>query len=260
MSAASSQPFRLQNAEGLAPLVLLCDHASRLVPPELGDLGLTDEQLGRHIGWDIGAAAVTEKLSQSLDAPALYSGFSRLVVDCNRADDDPTLICEISDGVVVPGNREITEAERARRIAAYYAPYHGAVAAAVDRTIAQHGEQVALLSIHSFTPRMKGRDRPWHAGVLWNQDGRLALPLIQALREEPGLVVGDNEPYSGRNQAGYSVRFHGEKRGLPHVLLEIRQDLVADAAGIATWALRLDRIFRRILGEAGLMRAGIAAA
>ncbi|MEL3890761.1 N-formylglutamate amidohydrolase [Ferrovibrio sp. MS7] len=242
--------FRILNGSGRAPAVLLCDHASHAVPAELGDLGLSHEQITRHIGWDPGAALVTEKLSRSLDAPALFSGYSRLVIDINRAPDDPTLICEISDGVIVPGNRALDDAERQRRISAYFTPYHSAVAAQIDSAL-QRCASPAVLSIHSFTPRMKGRDRPWHVGILWNQDGRLAIPLMQALREEGELVVGDNEPYSGRSQAGYSIREHGERRGLPHVLVEIRQDLIADEAGVAEWAARLDRCFRRILAENG---------
>ncbi|MBP7065315.1 N-formylglutamate amidohydrolase [Ferrovibrio sp.] len=246
-----NQTFRVLNGAGRAPVVLLCDHASHAVPPELGDLGLSQEQITRHIGWDIGAAALTEKLSQALDAPALLAGYSRLVADINRAPDDPTLICEISDGVLVPGNRNLSPAERQRRIDAYFTPYHAAVAAAIDAAL-QRSALPAILSIHSFTPSMKGRQRPWHAGILWNQDGRLALPLIQALREEPGLVVGDNEPYSGRSQAGFSIREHGERRGLPHVLVEVRQDLISDEAGVAEWAVRLERCFRRILAESGV--------
>ncbi len=247
-----SPPFRVLNGEGRAPAVLICDHASHAIPPELGGLGISHEQLTRHVGWDIGAAKLTERLSASLDAPALLAGFSRLVVDCNRAPDDPTLICEISDGLIVPGNREISDAERQRRIERYFTPYHSSVAAVVDNALTR-APQPAILSIHSFTPRMKGRDRPWHTGILWNNDGRLALPLIQALREEPGMVVGDNEPYSGRSQAGYSIREHGERRGLPHVLVEVRQDLISDDAGVAQWAERLDRCFRRILAESGVM-------
>lgn len=259
MSIPDSSSFRVLHPQGRAPALLICDHASRAVPPELANLGLADEFLAQHIGWDIGAAKLCEKLAPMLDAPAVLSGWSRLVVDCNRAADDPTLICEVSDGVLVPGNRALPDAERERRIARYYAPYHAAVAAEVEKA-RQRSPLAALLSIHSFTPRMKGRDRPWHAGILWNQDGRIALPMIQALRDEGDLVVGDNEPYSGRSQAGHSIREHGERHGLPHLLIEVRQDLIADEAGVGRWAAILERCFRRVLIEAGILASGIRAA
>ena len=243
---------RILNSAGQAPLVLICDHASKVVPPELHDLGLTQEEIARHIGWDIGAARLTEILCQRLDAPGFCSAASRLVVDCNRAPDDPTLICEVSDGVVVPGNRDVDEAERQRRLGLYFHPYHRAVAEAVQRKIAA-GPKAALLSIHSFTPRMKGRQRPWHVGILWDRDARLPAPLMQALGEEPGIVVGDNEPYSGRSRAGYSIRAHGEAHDLPHVLVEVRQDLIGDEAGVLEWADRLERCFRQALAEAGIL-------
>jgi len=243
---------RALNPAGQAPLVLICDHASKVVPPELHDLGLTQEEIARHIGWDIGAAKLTELLCQRLDAPGFCSAVSRLVVDCNRAPDDPTLICEVSDGVVVPGNRDVDAAEYQRRLDRYFHPYHRDVAAAMQAKIAA-GPKAALLSIHSFTPHMKGRQRPWHVGILWDSDARLPVPLMQALGEEPGIVVGDNEPYSGRSRAGYSIRAHGEAHGVPHVLVEVRQDLIADDAGVLDWADRLERCFRRALADAGIL-------
>lgn len=253
--------YRVLNPEGRAPALLICDHASRLVPPALNNLGLPDEELSRHIGWDPGTAAIAEALSASLDAPAVLSGVSRLVVDCNRRPDDPTLICEVSDGTIVPGNRGLDAAERERRLAKYFRPYHAAVDEMLE-VVKGRCAAPALISIHSFTPRMRvhGTDRPWHIGVVWDRDDRLAAPLLRALREEGDLVVGDNEPYSGRDHSGYSIFEHGQNRGLHHVMIEVRQDLVSDEAGAAQWAVRLERCFRRMLAEAGLWPSVAASA
>lgn len=261
MSEQDPPSFRVLNAQGRAPAVLICDHASRAVPAAMNNLGLPDDELLRHIGWDPGTAAITERLAQSLDAPAVFSGVSRLVIDCNRRPDDPTLICEVSDGTIVPGNRNLDAAERERRLNKYFHPYH----AAIEDTMEAARERVpepALLSIHSFTPRMrvKGMDRPWHIGVVWDRDGRLAQPLLKALRDEGDLVVGDNEPYSGKDHSGYSIFAHGQNKGLHHVMIEVRQDLVSDEAGIREWSVRLDRCFRRMLTEAGLLRPAATAA
>jgi predicted N-formylglutamate amidohydrolase len=223
---------------GAAPVVLTCDHASAAVPRALDGLGLPPAALAQHIAWDIGAAAVTRLLAHALDAPALLSGYSRLVIDCNRDPGDPTSIPPVSDGVAVPGNRDVADAARAARRAACFAPYHAAIALRVDRLLAA-GTPPALLSIHSFTRVMAGVARPWHVGVLWDQDARIAVPLLAALRGDPAIVVGDNEPYSARAPAGYTMRQHAVARGLAHVAIELRQDLIADAAGARSWAERL---------------------
>lgn len=259
--AAEPPSHRIVNPQGRAPLVLICDHASCIVPPGLGNLGLPDDERTRHIGWDPGTAIITECLAQSLDAPAVLAGVSRLVIDCNRRPDDPTLICEVSDGTVVPGNRDLDETERERRRATYFRPYHAAIAEQIEAA-GERGPLPALLSIHSFTPRLRAKDedRPWHIGVVWDRDGRLAQPLLRALRDEGDLVVGDNEPYSGRRHAGYSIFEHGQNRGLHHVMIEVRQDLVGDEAGARAWAVRLERCFRRMLVDAGLMAAASSAA
>lgn len=239
------------NSQGRAPVLLVCDHASKRVPDALADLGLPDAELSRHIGWDIGAAAVTERLAALLDAPAVLTGYSRLVVDCNRRPDDPTLMPEISDGTAVPGNLNLTAAERERRLAALFRPYHdtvaGLLAASLDR-----GMVPAVISVHSFTPVMRGFARPWHVGVLWNRDPRLAVPLLESLAAEGDLVVGDNEPYSARTGCGHTINTHCEPAGIPSVMLEIRQDLIGDAAGANAWADRLHRLFRPILARDGL--------
>jgi len=248
LTPADPPAWRTVRADSPGPLLLLCDHASKAVPQRLGDLGLAPEALADHIGWDIGAAAVTERVSALMDAPALFTGFSRLVIDCNRLLDTPGSIPAISDGVAVPGNRDLSPADAAARAAACFWPYHRAVRDQIARMRAT-GVVPALVFVHTFTPRMAGQDRPWHVGVLWNRDPRLALPLLDAFRGEAGLVVGDNEPYSGRDERGYSLHVHGGGNGLPHVLIEIRQDLVAGAAGARAWGDRLARHLAPILAD-----------
>jgi predicted N-formylglutamate amidohydrolase len=182
----------------------------------------------------------------------VLSGYSRLVIDCNRDPADPSSIPETSDGTVVLGNRNLSTAARAARRRACFDPYHHRIAAWLA---AVRSRSPALLSIHSFTPVMQGKPRPWHVGILWDKDPRIPLPLLAALRAEPGLVVGDNEPYSAREPAGYTVRQHAALAGLPHVAIELRQDLVADAAGAADWAARLAAALAPILAPSELYRA-----
>jgi predicted N-formylglutamate amidohydrolase len=225
-------------------LLLLCDHAANGMPAGYGDLGLGAAELRRHIAYDIGAAAVTRGLAAALGAPAVLSRFSRLLIDLNRGEDDPTLVMRLSDGAVVPGNRGVDAAERERRVARYFRPYHAMVEAFVEKGLAS-GTAPAILSVHSFTPAWKGVPRPWHAGLLWDRDDRLAAPLIAALSAEPGMVVGDNEPYSGALKNDTLYR-HATMRGLAHAVLEIRQDLVGDDAGVAGWVARLARIMKTI--------------
>lgn len=228
--------FELLNPAGRTPALIVCDHASRAIPTHLGQLGLSPSHACDHIAWDVGAGAVARGLSAALDAPAVLAGWSRLVVDCNRRLEDPTAIPAVSDGVTVPGNADISEGERAWRIAHCYEPYHRAIETQLRRMQARPAIP-AVVAVHSFTPRLRTqeRDRPWHVGVLWDKDVRLAWPLIECLRRDPGLVVGDNEPYSGRHPGDYTIDHHAEARGLAHVGIEVRQDLVADAAGVARW-------------------------
>jgi predicted N-formylglutamate amidohydrolase len=232
--------------------ILLCDHASNAVPPDLGDLGVPPDEFRRHIAYDIGAAAVTRGLARRLDAPALLTTFSRLVVDPNRGRDDPTLIMRLSDGAVVPGNRHVDAAETARRIARFYDPYDRAIDAAVERFLAE-GVAPAIVSVHSFTPNWRGTPRPWHVGLLWDADERLARPLVEGLRAEGGLVVGDNEPYDGA-LSGDTLDRHATRRGLANALIEIRQDLVAGEAGAEAWAERFARLLRPLLADPRLRR------
>jgi predicted N-formylglutamate amidohydrolase len=247
---ADVPPASVINADSISPFLLVCDHASRALPARYGTLGIEESELWRHIAWDIGAADVTRRLAAALDAPAILSGVSRLLVDCNRATDDPTFICQVSDGTVVPGNRDLDSGEVQHRIRAYYEPYHEAVAAAVEQS-RKHVEAPALVSIHSFTPVMRGVQRPWHVGILWDKDPRLAVPLMRLLGEDPALVVGDNLPYSGRSTVGDTMQRHGAATGLPHVLIELRQDLVDTHHGAEAWAGRLATVLRRLLAEQG---------
>jgi predicted N-formylglutamate amidohydrolase len=219
------------------PFLLLCDHASNAVPDSYRNLGLPPAQLERHIGYDIGAARLTRQLSRHLEAEALLTRFTRLLIDPNRGEDDPTLVMRLSDGAVVPGNALADKAEVTERLNRYHRPYHRAIEATLDSRQAA-GQVPLLVSIHSFTPSWRGVVRPWHAAVLWDRDPRLAVPVLAALRQEAGLIVGDNEPYDGA-LPGDTMHRHGTMRGLPHILIEVRQDLIAGDAGADEWAERL---------------------
>ncbi len=229
--------------------LIVCDHASNALPEEYGTLGLPHEQLERHIGYDIGAAGVTRELARLLGAPALLTNFSRLLIDANRGDDDPTLIMRLSDGVVVPGNAHFDEEERAQRVSRFYAPYHAAIDDAIDAGIAAV-RPPALLSIHTFTENWRGTARPWHATILWDKDPRLPVPMLEALRAESDLVIGENVPYTGELKGDCLYR-HGTQRGLAHALIEIRQDLVHEEAGQLEWGQRLARIMAPLLQAPG---------
>ncbi len=234
--------YSIHRAQGASPYVLLADHAGQQVPQALQRLGLPQAELDRHIGWDIGIGGVTRALAARLDAWAIEQTYSRLLIDCNRPLASPTLIPEVSDGTVVPGNAGLSDVQRQQRIDAIHAPYHARIDAELAAR-ADAGRPALLVMMHSFTPVMNGVARPWHAGVLYHRDTRFAHALLHALRDEGDLVVGDNQPYSVSSSSDYAVPVHGEGRGLVHVELEIRQDLIADAAGQHAWAERLARIF-----------------
>lgn len=233
-----------------AGLILLCDHASNALPDGYGTLGLPPCELQRHIAYDIGAAEVTLLLAALLGVPAVLSRYSRLLIDINRGADDPTLIMRLSDGAIVPGNRHACAVEREKRIRLYHEPYHDAIATLIAESMAA-GVAPALLSLHSFTNIWKGIPRPWHVGILWDRDARLSAPLLAGLRADDDLVVGDNEPYSG-HLPGDTLWRHGTERGLPHVLVEIRQDLIRDTAGQNAWAERMAGLLRTLAGRDGL--------
>lgn len=247
---------------GERPVLICCDHSSRAIPRRLGTLGLPKGALSRHIAWDIGAAELARQLADRLGTQAVLAGYSRLVIDCNRQLDDPTSIAELSDGDAVPGNTGLTREQRTERARSCFWPYQQAVAGALAELQSRGAasEQVpALIAVHSFTPLMQGgTPRPWHCGVLWNVDPRIAMPLIHALRLESGLVVGDNEPYSGRHPAGYTIDMQAESRGWPSVSLEIRQDLIGHPEGAARWADRLSAVLAPILSNPLLFRAEAA--
>lgn len=246
LTAADPAPVRILNHDSPSALLLVCDHAGKAVPTALRGLGIPPAELDRHIGWDIGAAAVTEGLVRRLNARAVLSVYSRLVVDCNRWPDSPTLMPGISDGTPVPANQDLSETSRTLRMEALYQPYHDAIARERSH-IRARGQMPVLVSIHSFTPQMNGFQRPWHVGVLWNRDGRMALPMLAALRAEGDLTVGDNEPYSARTGTDFTIIHHGEEVGVPVLMLEIRQDLIADKAGAEGWADRLARLLPPLL-------------
>jgi predicted N-formylglutamate amidohydrolase len=247
-------PVERFNEAGGAPIVLLCDHAGRAIPGALDGLGVEPAVLERHVAWDLGAAEAARHLALRFDAPLVLSVYSRLVIDCNRRLGDSTSIPVLSDDVEVPGNRDLTAAQRQARADEIFRPYHEAVAALVEAVLAR-GQAPAILSMHSCTPVFNGFVRPWHYGVLWNRDGRIAEPLIAALARESGVVVGDNQPYSARDRHGYTLEIHAERRGLPHVLVELRQDLVDTHHGVTEWARRLGDALEPVLADPRLYRA-----
>ncbi|MCX5571250.1 MULTISPECIES: N-formylglutamate amidohydrolase [Kaistia] len=249
MGGAAGAAFEIVPGDAAAGLILLCDHASNHVPSEYGSLGLPPSEFTRHIAYDIGAEALTRALAVRFGVPAVLSHFSRLLIDPNRGLDDPTLIMRLSDGAVIPRNARIDAAEREHRIERFYRPYDDAVTRTIDAGMTT-GRIPMILSIHSFTPLWKGVPRPWHAGILWDADPRLAQPLIAGLAADPAIVVGDNEPYHGALK-GDTLYRHATRRGLAHALVEIRQDLIADPAGVAEWTDRLANVLVDLrIGEA----------
>lgn len=245
---SEDQSFDRIDGDKKSGLLFICDHAGRDVPAAYGALGLPQGAFGRHIAYDIGAAEVTQLLAKDFNAPALLGRYSRLLIDLNRAADDPTLVMPVSDGLIIPCNAGIGEAEVAARIARYYAPYHRAIKTQIAAQ-REAGKAPALISVHSFTPVWKGTARPWHMAVLSSpKDRRLSDLLLKQLRSQPGLVIGDNEPYSG-DLAGDTLDQHGLQEGLPHALIEIRQDLIEDAAGQKKMAGLLALLLRSALVE-----------
>jgi len=228
---------RILRPLGSGRLVLFCDHAGNSIPKELDGLGLPESELARHIAWDIGAAGVTEALSEIFDAPAILCNTSRLVIDCNRQIHASDLIPEVSDGTVIPGNLYLTEAARAARIERWFHPYHDAVESVVLEREARGVPSIAV-SIHSMTPSLAGQPRPWQIAISSHLDRRLADPVLAALRRPGDVAVGDNQPYNLDPNVDYSIPFHALRRGLLHIQVEFRQDEIQDATTQYQWALR----------------------
>ncbi len=237
-------PFHLVEGAADQRLILFCDHARNALPPAYGDLGLSPDSLRRHIAYDPGAEAVTQRLAALTGASAALALYSRLLIDPNRGEDDPTLVMRLSDGAIIPGNARIDEAEISRRIETFWRPYRQACASLIDRVL-DRNLTPALIGVHSFTPCFQGRARPWQVGVLWDKDDRLASPLIEALRAE-NLTIGDNEPYDGA-LFGDSMYELSTRRGLPGALIEIRQDLLTTPQQCDDWAALLAKILPQIL-------------
>jgi predicted N-formylglutamate amidohydrolase len=245
----STEPYRVIEGDAGTGLLILCDHAENTIPEAYGTLGLKAQDLHRHIAYDLGAGAVAEALATTLGAPAVLSRFSRLLIDPNRGLDDPTLIMQISDGLIVPGNVGLGPDDIQARIERYYLPYHRAIDRAIETAVAS-GKPPILISVHSFTQAWRGTPRPWAVGVLWDKDPRLALPLLAALRVIPDIEVGDNAPYSGQLK-GDTLYRHGTSRGLAHALVELRQDLILGPETQAAWATRLAEVVRKVMSDTG---------
>ncbi|MDB5639619.1 MAG: N-formylglutamate amidohydrolase [Bradyrhizobium sp.] len=238
-------PVFEDNLAGRSPFLLTCDHYGRLIPGILGDLGLPESELSRHIAWDIGIAGVAEALSRHIDAHLIAQTYSRLVIDCNRPPGTPSSIPRMSEATVISGNEGLSRDAAGLRREAIFDPYHRRIAEVIEQR-QRDGVPTVLVSLHSFTPVYAGIERPWHIGTLYHRDTRLPPLLLKLLRGEADLVIGDNEPYAVSDETDYTIPVHGEARGLMNTGIEIRQDLIADQAGQKQWAARLARIFGEI--------------
>ena len=243
------QPYEIAGADRPARFLVSCDHATNTVPDFVngGTLGLGARDMARHIAYDVGAAGVARALAQALDGPAILSNFSRLVIDPNRGEDDPTLVMKLYDGTVIPANRHVDAADMAHRLNRLYRPYHTAFA-----ELAARRDDTVIVSIHSFTRQLRGRPpRPWHVALLYAADRRLAGPLLTRLRAEPDLCVGDNQPYGG-HLPGDTIARHGIAHERPNILIEVRNDLIETPAAQAAWAARLAPILQEVAERVGV--------
>jgi predicted N-formylglutamate amidohydrolase len=236
-------PFEVVEATPASRYVIVCDHAGRRIPRALDSLGLPESELGRHIAWDLGVAALGRKLAHALDASLILQRYSRLVVDCNRPPTRPDSMPKTSEDTVIPGNANVSPEAARERVGAIFEPYHARIRAELDAR-RQEGRPTTLILLHSFTPVYRGVARAWHTGVLYLHDSRLALRVLTELSRESGLVVGDNEPYAASELTDYGIVEHALARGLPHVELEVRQDLLADESGVDVWSERISRVLR----------------
>lgn len=244
LAAHEPPPCTVLNCDAQLPVLLVCDHASRRLPASLGDMGLDPPARRCHLAVDIGAGTLTRRLAASLSVTAVLCEYSRLVVDCNRQLLDPGAFLEFGDGVVIPGNRNLRPGQKALRADSVYWPYHNAIGKEITR-LSVLGTPPAVLAIHSFTPVLNGVSRPWQMGILWDSDRRLSDVFLKELGEA-GFLVGDNEPYSGKAPQDFTIDYHAEAGGLPHVGIEIRQDLIDDDAGVAEIARVFGEIIRTI--------------
>ncbi len=242
LGSGDPAPVEIYQPTGKSRFLILCDHSDKIIPKKLGNLGLPQSEIERHIGWDIGIAGVVRGMADALDAVAILQPYSRLVIDCNRFPGGGTSIPTISENTEIPGNDRLTAEEMAARRSEIFAPYHAAIIAELDKRKAA-GEHTMLVSMHSFTPVYKGVARPWHVGTLYNRNAWLAGIVFELLSKEKDLVVGDNEPYAVADEFDYSIPVHGEQRNLPHVGIEIRQDLIAPEVGQREWAARMAQVF-----------------
>jgi predicted N-formylglutamate amidohydrolase len=248
-NAMTEQPYEIHGADRTSRWLITCDHATNHVPEDVngGDLGLPAADMSRHIAYDVGAAGVTTALADLLGAPAILSRFSRLVIDPNRGEDDPTLIMKLYDGTIIPANRHITPQEANRRLDAYWRPYHAAL-----KQLAARRQDTAIVAIHSFSPKLNGRaPRPWQIGILHAQDTVFGPTLVERLAREPDLCVGDNEPYAG-HLPGDSIDQHALTTPRPNVLIELRHDVIETDDQQHAWARRLAPILTEVLAETGL--------
>jgi predicted N-formylglutamate amidohydrolase len=245
LGATEVPPVLEKQADGRSPFLLTCDHYGRLIPEMLGDLGLPESEIRRHIGWDIGIAGVAEQLSQALGAHLVAQRYSRLVIDCNRPPAATSSIPLISEATTVPGNDGLTREAAESRRKLIFDPYHQRIEDVIAART-RDGRPTVLVALHSFTPVYAGIARPWHIGTLYQRDRKLPPLLLQLLRAEPDLVVGDNEPYAVSDATDYTIPVHAEARGLMNTGIEIRQDLISDPTGETQWAERLARIFGEI--------------
>jgi predicted N-formylglutamate amidohydrolase len=246
-------PVHETNADGRSPFLLTCDHYGRVLPRALGDLGVAESELTRHIAWDIGIAGVAERLARMLEAHLVAQRYSRLVIDCNRPPTAASSIPRLSEATMIPGNEALSREAAETRRREIFDPYHQWIREIIDERL-REGRPTVLVALHSFTPVYAGVKRPWHIGTLYHRDTTLPTLLLKALRAEGDLVVGDNEPYAVSDETDYTIPVHGEARGLINTGIEIRQDLIADADGQSQWAERLARILGEI--EVVLRAAG----
>ncbi|TGP55565.1 N-formylglutamate amidohydrolase [bacterium M00.F.Ca.ET.230.01.1.1] len=247
-SLAPSETVRVTNPGGSSPYVFTCDHASNFLPAEFGTLGLPAEDLSRHIAWDPGALPVASCMAEALDAPLVETRVSRLVIDCNRPLDAPDLVPPVSETTVIPGNAGLSEKQRAARVELCWRPFHNTIANLIDERLAR-GQETRLVSVHSFTPVYKGKSRPWHIGIIHDEDRRLAAPLISALQRLAGVTVGVNEPYSPADRVYFTLERHARSRDLPCAMIEIRNDEIAGETGQRKWADLLTGIFSNLEPE-----------